>query len=159
MDGVDPSTCQPEGALWTYNQGVILGAAAELYQATGNSNYLTQAANIANAVIASGSPLTSSSGILTEECGTSCNAEADMFKGAFIRNFRKLYLVDNNSNWASFIETNAQSIWNNDLDVANVNGLSECNTGPFWAGPYQAANEITQGAALAALVAAISASS
>jgi predicted alpha-1,6-mannanase (GH76 family) len=159
MDGVDPSTCQPEGALWTYNQGVILGAAAELYQATGDSTYLSRAGDIANAVTTPGSALTSSSGILTESCGTGCNAEADMFKGAFIRNFRKLLLVDNNSNWASFIKTNAQSIWNNDLNVANVNGLSECNTGPFWAGPYQAANEVTQGAALAALVAAISASS
>lgn len=51
VDGVDITTCEPEGPIYSYNHGIILGAAAELYSATGNTTYLDLAGNIATAVI------------------------------------------------------------------------------------------------------------
>lgn len=105
--------------------------------------------------------MTSSSGILTEGCDTSasCDTTAEMFKGAYIRGLRKLQLVDPESNWLNYITANAQSIWNNDLSVQNVNGDSECIVGSAWAGPFNSnqANAVTQGAALDALNAALAA--
>jgi hypothetical protein len=46
------TTCQNNGqTTWTYNQGVILGGLAALYQATDDQTYLTEAKQIANAAI------------------------------------------------------------------------------------------------------------
>ncbi|PCG97279.1 Six-hairpin glycosidase [Penicillium occitanis (nom. inval.)] len=161
-DGLNSdSSCSLNGNVFTYNQGVILGAAAELYKATGNQTYLTTAAALADASTASGSDVTSSSGILTEGCDKSanCDTTAEMFKGAYIRGLRKLQLVDPESNWLNYITANAQSLWNNDLSVQNVNGNSECIVGSAWAGPFNGnqANAVTQGAALDALNAALAA--
>lgn len=159
-DGLNSdSSCSLNGNVFTYNQGVILGAAAELYKATGNRDYLTKAAALADASTASGSAVTSSSGILTESCdkNANCDTTAEMFKGAYIRGLRKLQLVDPESNWLSYITANAQSLWNHDLSVQNVNGQSECIVGSAWAGPFNSnqANAVTQGAALDALNAAL----
>jgi Glycosyl hydrolase family 76 len=40
-----------DGSLWSYNQGVMMGAGAMLYQATGNSLYLWQARQTAKAAL------------------------------------------------------------------------------------------------------------
>ena len=46
------SDCQNNGqTTWSYNQGVILGGLADLYQVTGDTNYLNQAEVIADAAI------------------------------------------------------------------------------------------------------------
>ncbi|OKL55804.1 hypothetical protein UA08_08831 [Talaromyces atroroseus] len=160
-DGLGSDGCTPSTDIFTYNQGVILGAAAELYKATGNDTYLTQAAALADASTADGSPVTSSSGILTESCDTSqsCDTTSEMFKGAYIRGLRKLQLVDPETDWLNYITRNAQSLWNNDLDVESVDGNSECVVGSAWAGPFDAsqANAITQGSALDALNSALAA--
>lgn len=161
-DGLNSdSSCSLNNAVWTYNQGVILGAAAELYKATGDQNYLTTAAALADASTTSGSDITSSSGILTENCdpGASCDTTSQMFKGAYIRGLRKLQLVNPETNWLDYITRNAQSIWNNDIEVKDVNGQSECILGSAWAGPFNSnqADAVTQGAALDALNAALAA--
>jgi predicted alpha-1,6-mannanase (GH76 family) len=152
VDGVDYSTCKPTGIIYTYNQGVILGAAAELYHATGNGTYLDQASKIANAVTAKGSPLINANGILMDSCDrtTSCSGSGEEFKGPFVKNLRKLQLARGNQKWVEFLEANAQSIWNNDLQVSN----GDCLVGLYWAGPYSTADSISQGIALDCLVAA-----
>jgi len=157
VDGVDYSTCKPTGIIYTYNQGVILGAAAELYHATGNSTYLDQAEMTANAVIAEGSPLTNPNGILMDSCDQtmSCSGSGEEFKGPFVKNLRKLQLARGNQKWVQFLETNAQSIWNNDLQVSN----GDCLVGLYWAGPYSTADSISQGIALDCLVAAFTVTS
>lgn len=51
-DGLVISTCQNNGAqVWTYNQGVILGALLEMSLATNNGAYIQKATDIANAAI------------------------------------------------------------------------------------------------------------
>lgn len=157
VDGVDHTTCKPTGIIYSYNQGIILGAAAELYEATGNSTYLDLAANIANAVTAEGSPLTNSNGILMDDCDRtrSCSGSGEEFKGPFVKNLRKLELVRGNPQWVDFLETNAQSIWENDLQINNGN----CLVGLYWAGPYSNSNSVSQGIAVDALVAALAVTS
>jgi predicted alpha-1,6-mannanase (GH76 family) len=152
VDGLDVNSCSPTGNKYSYNQGVILSAAVELYKATGNSTYLELAGNIANATITSNSTLTNSNGVI--KCDSPCDDQAAMFKGPFFRGLRQLQTVSPNDNWKNFITVNAQSIWNNDLNISVVNGNTECNTGADFSGPVGSVNEITQGAALDALVAA-----
>ena len=112
VDGVDITTCEPEGPIYSYNQGIILGAAAELYSATGNTTYLDLAGNIATAVTTPGTTLTNANGILMDSCDrtASCSGDGDDFKGPFVKNLRKLQLARSNPQWLSFLETNAQSI-------------------------------------------------
>lgn len=157
VDGVDKTTCKPTGAIYSYNQGIILGAAAELYHATGNSTYLDLAGNIATAVTTPGTTLTSASGILMDGCdkSISCSDDGEEFKGPFVKNLRKLQLARSNPQWLNFIVSNARSIWNNDLSISN----GDCLVGPYWAGPYSTADAISQGMALDALVAALAVTS
>ena len=154
VDGVDVSTCQVNNtAKWSYNQGVILSAAVELHAATGNSTYLDLAGNIAQATTARDSTFTGSNGVITD-CASGCDDDSAMFKGPLFRGLRQLQLADPHDDWVSWLTTNAQAVWNNDLNITNVNGLSECNTGYDFNGPMSSVSEITQGAALDALVAA-----
>ncbi|KAL1964547.1 hypothetical protein VTN77DRAFT_6844 [Rasamsonia byssochlamydoides] len=157
VDGVNYTTCQPTGAVYTYNQGVILGAATELFQATGNSTYLDLAGGIADAVTTPNSKLTNANGILVDSCDRQddCSGDGEQFKGPFISNLRKLTLTRNETQWFNFIVNNAQSIWNNDLNDTN----GDCFVGDYWAGPYQTADASSQSVGLDTLVAALAVTS
>src|SRR5579859_1661056 len=106
-------TCQNNGQpTWTYNQGVILGAAAELYRATGNSTYLSQAQPIANAAMTN--LINTQTGALREnacESDGSCNSDSRIFKGIFMRNLYELNAVSPNQADQNFITLNADTIW------------------------------------------------
>jgi predicted alpha-1,6-mannanase (GH76 family) len=134
-DGLTTS-CQNNGqTTWTYNQGVILGGLAALYQATNDQAYLTEAEQIANAAI---STLVSSNGILAEPCsGSTCptqNPDQTQFKGIFMRNLDSLYQVTGNTAYLKFIEDNASSIWENDRNIYDQIGFD-------WSGPITAPDE------------------
>ena len=134
-DGLTTS-CQNNGATtWTYNQGVILGGLAALYQATNDQAYLTEAEQIANAAI---STLVSSNGILTEPCtGSTCptqNPDQTQFKGIFIRNLDALYQVTGDQAYLAFIDRNASSIWENDRNIYDQIGFD-------WSGPISAPDQ------------------
>ena len=101
--------CQNDNEdVWTYNQGVILGALCDLAEITGNTSYLARAQKIADALIANHvAPLATStkppeSGvddgkILTEytditSSGPSQSIDNCQFKGIFVRNLATLCL-------------------------------------------------------------------
>lgn len=152
-DGLDTDTCENDGnPTYSYNQGVILGGLAELYTATGNDSYLDSAAAIADAVTGEGSSLLNDDGILVDGCDISgdCSGDGVQFKGVFPRNLQKLYAVRQSDQWREFLETNAQSIWNNDLEMVDAG----CANGVYWAGPYSEADGSAQSSALDCLVAA-----
>ena len=153
QDGVDGTTCQAEGGLFSYNQGVILSGAAELHKATGDASYLQTAGSIANAVTATNSQFTGANGIITD-CNGGCDDQGTMFKGALFRGMRHLQLASPDDQWKTWIVNNAKSLWNNNLDVESVNGNSECNTGSNFNGPVYNISETSQGAALECLLAA-----
>ncbi|CAH0049020.1 unnamed protein product [Clonostachys solani] len=149
-DGLD-SNCRNNGhPTYTYNQGVILSGLAKLYKATGDSSYLDQASLIANAAI---STLVDSNGILVDDCdkNKNCSGDGEQFKGVFTRGLRDLYNQRPTASWKTFIDRNAQSIWNNDLAIQN----GGCFNGAYWGGPYATADASTQSCALDTIVAAL----
>lgn len=98
--------------VFTYNQGVILAGLAQLYKATENPFYLTEAEHIANAVLKPPTPLQvvdavvnsltgkpsnilTFFGVLNEPTSplftpTCCVGDGAAFKGIFVRDFRML---------------------------------------------------------------------
>ncbi|KAK3939863.1 hypothetical protein QBC46DRAFT_262320 [Diplogelasinospora grovesii] len=138
---------------WSYNQGVILGGLVELYKATGDSSYLTEAATIATAAIALLS--SSSTGVIHESggCEPNCGADGSQFKGIFVRNLHYLQEVAPQDAFRNSIFRNADSIWANDRNGNNQFGIS-------WAGPASAGggpNASTHSSAMDVLVAAMAA--
>lgn len=137
------------GDTWTYNQGIILGALAELYQATGNLTYITEARKIADAVIRS-SVLNDQYGILWEPCFESepdCGPNAPCFKGIFIRNLGELDRVIQERPYTSYILKQAESIYAKNRTPLDQYGL-------FWSGPVDFPDASRQQSAVDALLAA-----
>lgn len=155
VDGLT-SDCKPTGDKFTYNQGVILGGLVDLNKLTGDGSYLDSASNIANAVTASGSSLTDANGILHEGCdrNESCDDNGAQFKGVFVRNLRKLQLARGNDAWKSFLQNNARSLWEKDLQDDN----GAITLGENWAGPFATTGATSQISALDALNAALAVS-
>ncbi|MBC7660276.1 MAG: glycosyl hydrolase [Chitinophagaceae bacterium] len=116
--------CQKEqnSPAWTYNQGIILGGAVELYKATNDTAYLSQAQKVAYGTIQYGS----SNGILTEatdgSCG-GCNGDERLFKGVFMRNLREFYAVKRDPVVANYLQSNAETAWNHARSSDNFYGF------------------------------------
>lgn len=143
-DGLN-SNCQNNGQTsWTYNQGVILGGLVELYQQDQDPSLLETAQTIALAAI---NGLTDTNGILHDRCEPNCGGDGVQFKGIFLRNVMALNDAFPDAQYASFIDANGQSIWNNDRG-------SDYQFGLVWSGPFDVANAATQSSALDALIAA-----
>lgn len=157
-DGIDTETCENNGEpTYSYNQGVILGGLVELYRATNDGSYLDAGAAIANVVTTVGGIMTDANGILMDGCDrdATCSGDGVQFKGVFPRNLKMLQAVRATDQWKTFLETNAQSVWNNDLQVEN----GACMTGVYWAGPYSTADASSQSSALDCLNAALAVTS
>lgn len=118
-DGLNSNCENNDGIVWSYNQGVVLGGLAELSRATGDASYITAAQSIADAAIASLAP----DGILHDVCEPKCGGDGPQFKGIFARNLMLLYQANPQPRYAQFLETNANSIWNNDRNDNNELGL------------------------------------
>jgi predicted alpha-1,6-mannanase (GH76 family) len=143
VDGLS-STCAPlvsPANTWTYNQGVILGGLVNLYNITGTSSYLATANAIAGAVISSSA--LSPKGILTEQCEPKGNCSSDnaMFKGIFMQNLGVLYKQTNMASYGTYLQLNANSVWNNDRANGEEFGL-------HWAGPFDSADAVREASAL-----------
>jgi len=152
-DGLDTATCKNNRqTVWTYNNGVILGALVELNAAAPNPALLASAQAIADATINPSNKLVTGSGILQESCepSKSCDGDQFTFKGIFMRNLGYLYSATKNQAYANFISKNADSIWNNDRRT------SDSSLGLYWGGPYDNTHDAQrQSSALEALNAAL----
>jgi predicted alpha-1,6-mannanase (GH76 family) len=139
------SVCTNNGrTVWSYNQGVVLGGLVELSKLNPDPALPLTAQRIAAATISS---LAGSDGILHDSCEPKCGADGGQFKGIFIRNLVALYKASPDPSYRSFVESNANAIWdrargpNFQLDVQ-------------WSGPFREANAASQSSALDAIVAA-----
>ncbi|KAL9126009.1 MAG: hypothetical protein Q9217_004873 [Psora testacea] len=147
-DGIDLLTCRNDlGTVWSYTQGVILGALVELNRAAPNSSYINMAVKVANAAIAR---LCDAEGVLHEPCEPECGADGPQFKGIFMRNLKVLQQVAPHVKFQQTIIKNADSIWAYNRGTHNRFGL-------VWSGPYDnKSTAATQSSACDALVAAAS---
>lgn len=145
-DGLDAACVNNHKTTWTYNQGVILGALAELHDQIQDEKLLDEANAIARATLANPA-LIGTSGILHEPCEPSCGADGTQFKGIFVRNLARLYSDSPTEDYKRFAIANAESIWT---------GMKppEYGIGLIWSPPYSEANASTQSSGADALVAA-----
>jgi hypothetical protein len=147
-DGLTNGCANNNGTVWTYNQGLAIGAGVELYRATGNAAVLATARRLADSAMSS-SVLTRN-GILTEACdvGTStCSDNGKQFKGIFMRYLMDLADLTGVAGYRTYARTQADSIWANGRD--SFNRIAE-----RWAGGDSVRDWRTQASGLEALLAA-----
>ncbi|KAF1980982.1 glycoside hydrolase family 76 protein, partial [Aulographum hederae CBS 113979] len=145
-DGINIKTCESSpDTIWSYNQGVILGALVELNRLDPSGDYISTATRIATAAI---NTLSVPDGVLHDPHEPNLGVDGPQFKGVFMRNLQVLYSVTNDEAFKQFIEANAKSIWLKNRDEGRD------LFGPVWSGPYRADGASAQSAALDGLVAA-----
>lgn len=138
--------CRNNGkTVWTYNQGVLIGALAEWSKSDQQPAVLDQARLIADASL---TQLTDKDGILHDTCEPNCGPDGVQFKGIFMRNLRALDVVAPDPRYRTLFASNADSIWKKDQ-------APEVRFGVVWSGPPLSLNAGAQSSALDALIAAI----
>jgi predicted alpha-1,6-mannanase (GH76 family) len=89
---------EPNGnKIWwkfTYNEGLMIGASVELYEATGTPSYLSNAHNIANFMISNEVVSTSYGNVLFDGTNSGCGGDCHEFKGPGFRYLHRLYQKD-----------------------------------------------------------------
>jgi predicted alpha-1,6-mannanase (GH76 family) len=145
-DGVDVSSCKvsDSSTIFTYNQGVILGALVEMNKATGESSWLEEAHKIADGALAQFAD--GNGNVLTESGGIQEDNNLAQFKGIFIRNLAALEKASHKDAYTTVIKTSADTLWKNDRQ-GNL-------LGPRWQGPYVDATAPSHSSAIDCLVAA-----
>jgi predicted alpha-1,6-mannanase (GH76 family) len=146
-DGLTAGCENNGGTAWTYNQGVILGGLAALYDITGDREFLRRGEFIADAALRG---LTDADGILTEPCeltADGCDGDATQFKGIFVRYLRDLHARSGERRYRDFLLANADSVWDRARNSGDQFGLR-------WAGPFDRADASRQSSALEVLTAA-----
>jgi predicted alpha-1,6-mannanase (GH76 family) len=140
VDGL--AACRPvlDSPTWTYNQGVMIGGLVALTRFSHDPAALRTAREIAAAVIAS--PALSPGGILREPCEAagSCDTDARLFKGIFMRNLKRLYDRVPERWYQAYMRANADSVWARDRDGSQF--------GLHWGGPFDRTDTAVQTAAL-----------
>ena len=113
-------TCTNNGQnVWTYNQGMAIGAGLELWRATRDPHILASVQRLADAAI--GPNALATDGILTETCDAAdqtCDDNGKQFKGIFMRYWTDLVDTTRDRRYAAFLDQQADGIWMNDRDAA-----------------------------------------
>lgn len=151
-DGLTDACANNRDTVWSYNQGLGIGAALELHRATGDPELLAAARRLADAAL--GSAALTTDGVLTESCdplGRTCDDNQKQFKGIFMRYLTELADTTGDARYAQFVDRQAETVWANDRDSAERLGLR-------WSGASTTASPNvfdwrTQASALSALIA------
>jgi predicted alpha-1,6-mannanase (GH76 family) len=109
------------GWVFTYNQGVYIGAALELYKITQESAYLEEALRTATYVMNDRVKF-SERGVIQSDAGS---ADGGLFKGIYVRYLAELIMEDdighaNRIKLQNFIMDNGTSLWHNATLLPNV---------------------------------------
>lgn len=149
------SDCRNNGStVWSYNQGLGIGGALEVYRATHDASALAFARRLADA--AETRPELVTDGVLTESCdpvGRTCDDNQKQFKGVFMRYWTDLVETTGDRAYAAFAQRQAGSVLTRDRDVLG-------RLGQRWAGAETADSPNvrdwrTQASALSALLAVL----
>ncbi|WP_405059292.1 NEW3 domain-containing protein [Kribbella sp. NBC_01505] len=149
------SNCESNGdTVWSYNQGLAIGAGLELWRATHNPKILTTVRRLADAAMAPTG--LAPNGVLTEACDApdrTCDDNGKQFKGIFMRYWMDLADTTHDHRYTDFVTRQAATIWDNDRDAAD-------RLGERWSGLTNTSHPNaydwrTQASALSALIAAV----
>ena len=130
-DGISLSTCQVDTSqTFTYTAGTLVGGLVEMFRGDGDKRHLDLAHNVSESVIKWAFRCEikmlfclprkmTMKGVLMEPCDSnrSCNLDASIFKGIFVRNLR--YLLDMTEDkdrgrlYRRFLKTNIASLRHN----------------------------------------------
>jgi hypothetical protein len=143
-DHLTPAGLRAPGGL-TYNHGVMIGAALELYTATGEAHYLAEAHGFGH-YLAANSTKSSSVGPLLAD-GSTCEGDCAAWKGIGYRYLAQLFREDTTkTEYETVLTAGATGIWTL-ARSADTNFFASS-----WAGPPPAAGGIEkQGSAAMAL--------
>lgn len=133
---------------FSYNQGVYIGAAVELYRATKDEAYLVAARRTADAAaeVLAGGP----AGLLPSEG----DGDGALFKGVFVRYLGELIEADGaSSGRAKLLLANASNLWTNGQATGRQAGESDGKSvgdakrnglfGPAWSQPPETVVELS----------------
>lgn len=118
-DGLTNACTNNGQTVWSYNQGLAIGAGLELWRATHDPQILASVQHLADAAIGPNALVTND--ILTESCDATdqtCDDNGKQFKGIFMRYWTDLVDTTHDPRYTAFLEQQAESIWNNDRDAA-----------------------------------------
>jgi predicted alpha-1,6-mannanase (GH76 family) len=148
VDGLDGlTTCKAGGPIFTYNNGVLVGALVDLAASTGDATLLDEASAIAQATMKS---MADAKGTLVE---TPCGGDiCTQFKGVFMRNLVLLDRARPMPDTRAFARRQSDQLWNVSKNAQNQFGYE-------WHLPFDKATASRQSSALDALVAAVATSS
>ena len=138
--------CQAEGPVFTYNQGVAVGALTDLAAASGDDSLLDEASAVVHGTMS----LMQVNGILKE---APCGGEVcTQFKGVFFRNLLLFYRVRPAADIQTYMRAHSDRIWSFSRNDKNQFGYE-------WHLPaFDGPSVMRQGSALDALIAAYAAS-
>lgn len=115
FDGMNYDKDGKRQTTWkfTYNQGVFIGAAVELYKITNEMGYLNDALNAANFTLSDNTLTNFNDNLLRDEGG----GDGGLFKGVFVRYFTELIqapgmLSSNKTRYVNYLKHNAETLWN-----------------------------------------------
>jgi hypothetical protein len=124
-DGLRRSTCRNNGGtVWTYNQGLAIGAAMEMWRATADPQDLGLAWRLADAALASTQLVRA--GVLVESCENPsrvCDDNQKQFKGLFMRYLAEFLDGPTGAAYRPFTRRQADTLWRQDGDPLNRLGL------------------------------------
>ena len=130
-DHIDPSGAK----VWwkfSYNEGLMVGAALTLQRVTGNWTYLTNANNFARFMVTSEDAATAYGLILSDGANAACGGDCHEFKAPAYRYLSQLYAAGSRvSRYYSVLKGSADSIWNLARDTNSTVFSVD------WAGPPQ----------------------
>jgi len=119
-DGLTNACTNNGQTVWTYNQGMAIGGALELWRATRDPQILASVQRLADAAMGPNALVTN--GILTESCDAvdqTCDDNGKQFKGIFMRYWTDLVDTTHDPRYTAFLDQQAESIWSNDRDAAD----------------------------------------
>jgi predicted alpha-1,6-mannanase (GH76 family) len=151
-DGLTDDCENNRDHVYTYNQGLAIGAALEMHRATGDAAMLERARFFADSALREGALL--EDGILvewTDALGETTNDNHKQFKGIFLRYLMDLADTTGEERWREIIARQAASVWEHDRTVEGRHGVR-------WSGVERpdspnVADWRTQASALSALIA------
>ena len=123
-DGITDACTNNGQNVWTYNQGLAIGAGLELWRATRDPAILASVQRLADAAIGPNALVTD--GVLTESCDAitqTCDDNGKQFKGIFMRYWTDLVDTTRDRRYAAFLSQQAENIWNDDRDAAGRLGI------------------------------------